>query len=576
MELHISQANQTTLSWLKSTTEESADGNVFQIVAKKATRGKYQAIWLSVLGMVLKVHMQTSSLLTGLSLHDTSLTTLMMERYMSTLHSNASSTSYAQPVLDISIVLISQTTLNSVFESLLFVWFAVQGWHAERKVFLEPGRCTSTIAALQYYIRLVFYERYWLGESAHGLSAQSQAMLHHRKSMITHTSWSPMSYFLRVLDKAKQFSQADLERLLSWSHDHSSVSHNHCTVVIQDLKNFAVKMIHELEDHVEKQLLLTSLDALSATFLASLTDSIGKDSKLEGLDTMVRRSNPMLYEKCDSHVLQQLNEKYKLGFLASGQIGSQDACTARGLTMMKKSMLRMLEMLAVAIHMFSGQPMRSPELFSLTFRTRETAERNIVLQNGLIYCYTTYSRISRQYSTAKPVLHVLPFALTRIVMAYVTWVLPAYEYFLDKIRGQDQVTLSAFLFAVETEHLKDDRLSAAMEKYSCLGMQQRVTVRPWRHIAIEIGHALLKISMDQDEDIEDDKNEVDFASASAHSALTASTHYALLAGSHRLLGDGQLGKHRDICVQWQTFLGIILTRLVQKSLDPTTRTWQDL
>lgn len=205
-----------------------------------------------------------------------------------------------------------------------------------------------------------------------------------------------------------------------------------------------------------------------------------------------------------------------------------------------------LQKLAIAIHLTAGQPSRRTELQNIRWQNSlQGGLRNIMISDGLVRIRYIWHKQRWTINQEKPVWRFLPPQLSRILVIYVSTVIPFLRGAL-RAAGKDGRS-SCHLFSLralnqsgENTPLIDEKnlLSDPMTDLTSRILGYRITIAEYRHIAIAYcrhymhGQTIEAILGETggdtgNEPTEPDAEEDDIADAqAAHSTLVANLVYA--------------------------------------------------
>lgn len=137
--------------------------------------------------------------------------------------------------------------------------------------------------------------------------------------------------------------------------------------------------------------------------------------------------------------------------------------------------------------MTAGLPPRRRELAILLWCNEETA-RNIYIYQGTVAIITSYHKSEWRVGT-RPTARFLPPAVGDLYVRYVIYVL-SFRRFLHSCM---QLPLTrGLLFSTSGSGWTGDQIGACIKRWTTLLLQDPITSRQWRHVAIALDRRLLR------------------------------------------------------------------------------------
>ncbi|KAK4074907.1 hypothetical protein Purlil1_12838 [Purpureocillium lilacinum] len=149
--------------------------------------------------------------------------------------------------------------------------------------------------------------------------------------------------------------------------------------------------------------------------------------------------------------------------------------------------------LMAAVHVWGGQPGRGPEVTTLKHCDIEQLPKNIFVFDGQVMLVTDRDKSKGlKGGVGRKVARFLPEHLSKIMVAYVAWLLP-FERVLHQmsgIRGPSDA-LGPWLWKSAAKGLWDtERLTRHLAVVTGKDLGVRLTVASYRHVAIELGRRI--------------------------------------------------------------------------------------
>lgn len=118
----------------------------------------------------------------------------------------------------------------------------------------------------------------------------------------------------------------------------------------------------------------------------------------------------------------QANVELRAMFLTEADDGSI-VLSVKAMAIYEASTQEFLKRMLVLCHIPAGQPLREPELLSVTWRNT-ARPRHILLWEKLVMIYTQYHKGQQQSGVYKDNIRFLPKAIRDLLLDYIAYVLP--------------------------------------------------------------------------------------------------------------------------------------------------------
>ena len=144
---------------------------------------------------------------------------------------------------------------------------------------------------------------------------------------------------------------------------------------------------------------------------------------------------------------------------------------------------RFLELLAIAIYLTSGSPLRGEEVVVIKYlNTLESGPRNIVIEpkNGWIRINTTYHKSYNITRLDSNNIRFLSPRLSNILKLYLLIVIPFYKFIAIEYLNLKEI--SSFLLEENNTRFTSSRLSNILSKESNSFLLNSLTLNPYRHL----------------------------------------------------------------------------------------------
>ena len=249
----------------------------------------------------------------------------------------------------------------------------------------------------------------------------------------------------------------------------------------------------------------------------------------------------------------QADAELRATFFTNGKDGGIILCE-KAMDLYEAQAQRFLELYATPFHVSAGQPLREPELLSIT--VRNTARpRHLMLWQKQVMVYTQYHKGQQQSGVYKDNIRFLPKAIGDLLLDYITYVLPLRQLFLRQ--RTPRALISPYLFAkLDGTVWPDGSLSRCMSKACARAMVPRLHVSNWRQISVSIckekfsvkERAHFELENVEVDDMEDELDLVAMAEQGNHSYATFNQAYA---GSTTLTMNALLHRNYRASASWQ-------------------------
>lgn len=145
----------------------------------------------------------------------------------------------------------------------------------------------------------------------------------------------------------------------------------------------------------------------------------------------------------------------------------------------------LLRHLLILCHITSGQPLREPELLSITWRNTARL-RNVYIWQRLVMIHTQYHKGQQQSGMYKNNIRFLPRAVGDLLLDYTAYVLPLRQLFLHQ-QTTAQALLSPYLWStLDGAVWPDGTLSRCLIKACTRAQVPRLHTSNWRQISVSI------------------------------------------------------------------------------------------
>lgn len=427
-----------------------------------------------------------------------------------------------QSILDFSYLSLDAEVLDDPFQTPLVAYTAacaVVKHHGSDQidtyVLARPHQHTSLLAAIRFCARVIVAEKsdrlcratYPNDKEQYLRTRMNEIQQCCDRFMMT-ISPSPMGEIQSRLSYAFSVSYLDrLEDNVCWLND-NSLKVSAGIVEFPVLKDAIRWYIRDTQDFLLENLLFTerayglpSRDAMNrikddlTTLEAGYWFGKSDQKSLNPTFDVVRQS---LMKK--PNILQE--------YVYRSKHGEEEVLewTSAGQEIYELNAEKFVDRLMVLIHLTYGSPARGREFTSIRWRNTPQQVRNIQIVNGEVVIRTQYHKSLNLMSKSRFISRVLAHAVGRMVVAYLSWVIP-FRDFLHARRGSIPEKQSCFLWSkgfhpasrdsvdepnapmpIIEHHFSGERLSERLRRWTRENLKGvQLGMRIHRHVTIAIG-----------------------------------------------------------------------------------------
>ena len=473
---------------------------------------------------------------------------------------------------------IQQKLARSVYHSPLLHFASVMAIRPLSNTWLPAHSFTRCLAGLLWVGRVLMLEHLFAGEPLEEESEVSFDVIdgfqEAYRTWLAQGSYTPFSKIVDWMAYGRGYrnKESGLARVL-WENDKTTLSLQGERIRVADFQGMAQAAVREAEEALD-QVAFGQWALLAGTVdLGRIVDSLVFVGP--GHSFAVNRKNQWLAPGAGK--LGRLGASVLWREVSTGD-GPGVQIRRRAVQAYLVHLRRLRSALFVCTHIWAGQPGRGPEIATLKHCDVEQLPRNVFVFDGVVSIITDRDKNKAIRGIGRKVARFLPPGLSRMMVAYVAWVLPFERvvHALSKVRGPSEAD-GAWLWkdgqkgCWGTEHLTErlDLLSSGQ-----LGV--RLTVSSYRHVAIELGRCIkglvirqmeLEAAGDGDGDGDDaldpytgEPREIQRVEdvwdlQSTHSSRIARAHYAVHVLYPNQLQPEMLANYQAISRLWHEFLG---------------------
>ncbi|KAI4192308.1 MAG: hypothetical protein LQ350_008675 [Teloschistes chrysophthalmus] len=476
-------------------------------------------------------------------------------------------------VTQLSLVLLRFTITGDRFQAALVAFLAVLGLNSRTGAFHEASTFTPMLSAIVKIIQLLTISLSLRKSRAKPGQAPGAFLQRFRKAWLVSSGHTPFAHLLALRSYGRRVRNCTTSQgFIQWSDDLSSLTFKDIEFNLDRFRGFLHIELDLLQDELA-QLLLVDRSGEEAALEPPVSGL--QDLDLEKLqDNPAKRDVGWSFIQEPDNRLGGLNQQL-LGrifqeedlqdrFLANARLYRTKNPTAsldqdghvrpewalQSVSAFLKLHDQFLARLGLLVMILGGQPPRTPELFSLRVENSIEGPRNIFLENGLVSLVSCYHKGYSIEGSVKLIHRYLPPVLSLIVVRYLILVRPLVQQLNHLALGLE--SLGTYLW--DPSKWSSMRLSNffATETSRELGPLSRLSVRPWRHLAIAISRTFLPKDNYFDREMGAEQMQTADQQA-AHSPYTAASIYGRLwteaVGHIRPLRE----RFRRISVLWHDF-----------------------
>jgi hypothetical protein len=320
----------------------------------------------------------------------------------------------------------------------------------------EAGNYNSFLSGLIWTTQLLIF-RYCVTkvEDRLGLKLIQQVC----ERFLTQEGETPMGEVLRWRLLLFRVSKETVgQRQATWDKAEEVLTYNGTELRLDEVPKLILSEFQEAERYLYDELMLGFATSLPRIHSWALKDN--HDVKNVGWFFGLYRPNTELLQPLQEALLHRLfrSPTLRATFLkqqsATGRgQGSSSSADSNAVEWQTKALIhyeaiagKFLKRLLVLTHITAGQPLREPELLSLTWRNTQK-RRGITIKHDLVMLHTTYHKGQQQTGTFKDNIRLLPTAVGDLLLEYLVYIVPLREVFLRHLTPTLETSdaISAFL-----------------------------------------------------------------------------------------------------------------------------------
>jgi superfamily II DNA helicase RecQ len=478
-------------------------------------------------------------------------------------------TALDQAVFEFWVAILKQKVAFKVYVNPLLHFAAVLGINDETGGWTQAKHFTASLAGLVWCGRVLMLEHIFDGQPEDPeeitIDMVEQFKGEYRQWMAdgTHT---PFSTMVRWMSYGKGFrnKESGLPTVI-WEESGEAVRYLGQQIKIREFRDAVKAGVDEAE---------AVLDELM----------FGQWEEMEGSIEMDRIVDSLMYEGPDrSFATNEKNAWLQPGhhFLAQKSKGTLWK-TGHGWQVKKVAAylrrLKVFKLLQFAnTHIWGGQPGRGPEMSTMRHCDTQQLIRNMFVFDGQVLIITDRDKSRAIRGLGRKVARFLPDKLGKMMVAYVTWVMPWEEMLheVTKIPGPSKDLRSSMWKDGRKGMWETAQLSDSMASLTGRHMGVELMVSDYRHFAIVLGRKIkeivireVEVEMGEQQDGDDmlgvdpttgerrHKIKMDYIwdLQATHGSAIARRHYALDGRFPNQLQPEMMANFREISRLWHRFL----------------------
>ena len=445
-------------------------------------------------------------------------------------------------------------------ESGLLHFLAVLGIDAQTKRLRTAKNYSYMLAGMVYCTRVIAVEALLpSGSREEQTSVHRDEFMHIRREFLADGSFSPMSEMLSLLAYGKHIAmtQGNSGNAM-WSDDKKTFYLNGKPVVVSKFKQMARDLVTEAEEMLWKDLLWKEeRDERFVLKLDKIMDDVTFTNrgwsfvhrKENGLDNGLEWMLEQVMQTAEGRRLRLRDGRWKF------------APVKRYVRLVK----RFLERLLLACHVTSGQPGRGTEITTIRRVNGLLQDRNVFVADGRVMTVVRYHKSQSQWDKPKVVPRFLPWRLAQVMVVYLAYVQPFYEYLTVHVLGG---SFSEYVWGDEQGPWDTARLTRIIKRETGKRLGWSMTTLDYRHVAVGIGRVAVGESFGRG--YEDEVGEVEEAEVedgehllelqSGRSTAIGVGNYSVPIDIVKHLSVRSIEAFRPLSEHWHRFLGLASTQ----------------
>lgn len=371
---------------------------------------------------------------------------------------------------------------NATFRNPVIFFYFCSILHPQTKEVLESPLVSKIASIFIYDTRLMFLAYYYAVEDKHVLEEHEMNRMY-EKEVRKYLSNDSKNYFEELTQiRAFSLKLAKQHKSTTYTIKESpagTVEFNGVPYPIEHIKNFFMRLGVQLEGHLKSKLLfINQVDTLGIDF------SRIEDTPLLNKTGQSIVDTPQL-ERFKSWFLQELvkeDSEYNRFFVKDvqgGRIRFKQSSVQRFLA----DLNAFTELLANAINLYSGGPLRGTELSLILYKNTSIKDRSMLYNKdaGMFFVTTDYNKTNNITRRERVSYRYLTPVLSRIVIIYVAAVLPLRDY-IYRQHYRDEQYDNPYLLGRNQGAVSSYSISIRLQKETATSFRKGLSLQAWRKI----------------------------------------------------------------------------------------------
>ena len=465
------------------------------------------------------------------------------------------------------IAMLQQQVLVNWYENPLLFFAAVLGINDARGSWSEPKHYTGSLAGLVWCGRMLLLEEAFR-ESPEDPNEMTMEMVEGfqevQRRWLAGGSYSPMSTLITWMAYGKGFrtKEGGTPKVL-WEQNGEVMRYLNQSIHVDDFMTMAQEAVNEAEGMLD-QLIYDNWATVASTIdLGRIQDSVS----YEGTGCSFATEPRNVWLRAGFHFVA---ERARTTMWPSQGESKPRVAEVKAWIRRFKAFKRLL---MVMMHIWGGQPGRGPEMTTLKHCDTPQLMRNVFVFDSGVLLITDRDKNRSIRGLGRKVARFLPERVSRMVVAYIAWLMPFEEFIHDVsgVTGPDK-SLWSYMWkdarrgAWETAQLSDGLAALTGEH---LGVEAMVS--DYRHVAIGFARVIkgivvrrmeVEIEEGEGEEVEGPEEtatsgpkwEWIWDAQSTHGSVIAADHYAIDSRFPSRMQPEKLMKFQEISQLWHRFL----------------------
>jgi superfamily II DNA or RNA helicase len=416
----------------------------------------------------------------------------------------------------------------------------------------EPGNYNSHLSALTWTAQLLIFDYACFQEQDN--ENQIPVFLNTIcRKYFQQLAETPFGHILQWRLYLFQTSKQQLAKYQArWSLDKQTVGYRGTELHMTHIPALVLSEFRQAQLILHNDLLLGS-DHLFQVQAWQLKDNL--DLAEFGESWLTLPGNQELLQDSETALLRQIERDSKLRklFLLTNTNGDV-SFDLHAIEVYESHVQSFLTCLLVLIHIMAGQPLREPELLSITWRNT-SRHRHVMIWEKLVMILTQYHKGQQQTGTYKDNIRFLPKMIGDMLLQFLAFVQPLRQIFL---RQKDpKALITSYLWAtLDGKVWPDGKVTQCLQRACARAKIARLHTLNWRHFSVAIckekfsAHELTSFGS-QDITADDVEDESDLASMALQSNHSVSVFNRGYAGSTGITMDTLLHRNHRASNLWQ-------------------------